>query len=111
VTLRAPFRHHHNPTLVHKHLKMLMYAELKSLDRLDRKRSPQMWLTPFVGIAAFLKDYVVRLAFLDGWRGYAVARVAASYAVYKRLRYYEMLRNPESVELGRAQLKRHLLDS
>ena len=110
-TFREPFRHHHNPTLVHKHLKMLMYAELKLLDRLDRKRSAQMWLTPFVGFAAFFKDYVLRLAFLDGWRGYVVARVAASYAVYKRMRYYEMLRNPESVELGRAQLRRHSLDS
>lgn len=111
VTFRAPFRHHHNPTLVHKHLKFLMYAELKALDRLERKHSARMWLTPLVGIAAFLKDYVLRLAFLDGWRGYIVARVAASYAVYKRMRYYEMLRNPASIELGRAQLRRHLLDS
>jgi hypothetical protein len=111
VTFRAPFRHHHNPTLVHKHLKMLMYAELKSLDRLDRKKSAQMWATPFVGIAAFLKDYFLRLAFLDGWRGYIVAKVAASYAVYKRMRYYEMLRNPESIELAREQLRRHGLDS
>ena len=62
----------------------------------------QMWLTPFVGFGAFFKDYVLRLAFLDGWRGYIVARVAASYAVYKRMRYYEMLRNPESVELARS---------
>lgn len=108
---RAPLRHHHNPTLVHKHLKMLMYAELKSLDRLERKHSPHMWLIPLVGVAAFFKDYVLRLAFLDGWRGYIVARVAASYAVYKRIRYYEMLRNPESVELARAQLRRHSLDS
>lgn len=111
VSFRSPFRHHHNPTLVHKHLKMLMYAELKSLDRLDRKKSPQMWVTPFVGAAAFLKDYVLRLAFLDGWRGYIVAKVAASYAVYKRMRYYEMRRNPESIALGREQLRRHHLDS
>ena len=111
VTLRAPFRHHHNPTLVHKHLKMLMYAELKLLDRLDRNKRPQMWTTPFVGASAFFKDYFLRLAFLDGWRGYIVARVAANYAIYKRLRYYEMRRNPESVELGRAALRRHKLDS
>ena len=111
VTLRAPFPHHQNPTLVHKHLKMMMYAELKSLDRLDRKKSVQMWATPFVGAAAFFKDYIVRLAFLVGWRGYVVAKVASSYAVYKRMRYYEMRRNPESVELGREQLHRHKLDS
>jgi len=111
VTFRAPFRHHHNPTLVHKHLKMLLYAELKELDRRDKQRSLHMWLTPFVGAAAFFKDYVLRLAFLDGWRGYIVARVAASYALYKRMRYYEMLHNPASVELARQQLHRHKLDS
>lgn len=111
VTFRAPFRHHQNPTLVHKQLKTIMYAELKALDRLDRKKSPQMWATPFVGAASFFKDYFLRLAFLDGWRGYIVARVAASYAMYKRMRYYEMLRNPDSVELAREHLKRHKLDS
>ena len=59
-----------------------------------------MWITPFVHLAAFLKDYVLRLAFLDGWRGYVVSQVAASYAVYKRMRYYEMKRNPASREMA-----------
>ena len=48
---------------------------------------------------------MLRLAFLDGWRGYVVAQVAASYAVYKRMRYYEMKRNPASRE-QRAELLR-----
>jgi hypothetical protein len=56
-------------------------------------------MCPLVFVAAFLKDYVLRLAFLDGGRGYVVSQVAASYAVYKRLRYYEMRRNPASREL------------
>ena len=33
-----------------------------------------MWLMPFVHLAAFFKDYVLRLAFLDGWRGYVVCK-------------------------------------
>ena len=55
-------------------------------------------------IAAFIKDYLLRLAFLDGGRGYVVAQVAASYAVYKRLRYYEMRRNPASRQAARKLL-------
>jgi hypothetical protein len=51
-------------------------------------------------MAAFIKDYVLRLGILDGGRGFVVSQVAASYAVYKRLRYYEMKRNPASVELA-----------
>jgi hypothetical protein len=40
-----------------------------------------------VFVATFFKDYFLRLAFLDGARGYVIAQAAASYAVYKRLRY------------------------
>jgi hypothetical protein len=88
----------------------LRYAELKARDWLDRDRATNMWMCPFVFMAAFFKDYVVRLAFLDGWRGYVVAQVAASYAVYKRLRYYEMKRNPSSRELAAKLLARCGLD-
>ena len=105
-----PFIHLNNPTLVHKQLKTLRYAELKARDWLDRGKPARMWMTPFVFLAAFLKDYFLRLAFLDGWRGYIVAQVAASYAVYKRMRYYEMQRNPASRELAARQLRSHGLD-
>ena len=97
-TLREPFVHHHNPTLAHRQLKILRYSELKARDWLDRGRPVRLWMSPFVFIAAFLKDYFLRLAFLDGGRGYVVSQIAASYAVYKRMRYYEMRRNPASRE-------------
>lgn len=96
VTYREPFVHHHNPTLVHRQMKILRYSELKARDWLEHDRPVRLWLAPLVFIAAFIKDYLLRLAFLDGGRGYVVAQVAASYAVYKRLRYYEMRRNPAS---------------
>ena len=85
---------------MHKQLKTLRYAELKARDWLDRNKPVRMWMTPFVFLAAFIKDYFLRLAFLDGWRGYVVAQVAASYAVYKRMRYFEMKRNPPSRTLA-----------
>jgi glycosyltransferase involved in cell wall biosynthesis len=95
-TFRQRMIHHHNPTLLHRQLKILHYTELKARDWLDKKRPVRLWMAPFVFMAAFLKDYVLRLGFLDGGRGYVVSQVAASYAVYKRLRYYEMVRNPAS---------------
>lgn len=105
-----PFIHLNNPTLVHKQLKTLRYAELKARDWLESGKPVRMWMTPFVFFAAFLKDYFLRLAFLDGWRGYVAAQVAASYAVYKRMRYYEMRCNPESRTLAAAQLRSFGLD-
>jgi glycosyltransferase involved in cell wall biosynthesis len=110
ATFRHPFIHLNNPTLVHKQLKTLRYAELKARDWWDRGKPARMWMAPFVFLSAFLKDYLLRLAFLDGWRGYIVSQVAASYAVYKRMRYYEMRRNPESRELAAEHLRTYGLD-
>lgn len=110
TTLRNTFRHLHNPTLVHKSLKVVRYSELKARDWRQRRRKPRMWDVPLVFLSAFLKDYLFRRAFLDGWRGFIIAQTAASYAVYKRMRYYEMCRNPESVDQAAELLTRHGLD-
>ena len=110
TTLRHTFNHLHNPTLVHKSLKVVRYSELKALDWRQRRRKPRMWDVPLVFLSAFLKDFLFRRAFLDGWRGFIIAQTAASYAVYKRMRYYEMCRNPESVDQADALLARHGLD-
>ncbi|MBA3486694.1 MAG: glycosyltransferase family 2 protein [Lysobacter sp.] len=104
------FNHLHNPTLVHKQLKVLRYAELKCRDWHDSNKPVRMWQTPLAYVAAFGKNYLLRLAFLDGWRGLVVAHTAAAYAVYKRMRYYEMRRNPASIAQARDELLRHGLD-
>ena len=109
-TFDAPFDHANNPTLPHKQLKVLRYAELKCRDWLEKGKPVRMWQAPFVYLLAFLKDYVIRLAMLDGWRGFLIAQTAASYALYKRMRYYEMCRNPASVAEAEAVLKRHGID-
>jgi len=110
VTLEAPFHHLHNPTLVHRQLKVLRYSELKALDWVDRNRPLRMWECPFVFVGTFFRDYILRRAVLDGWRGFVVAQMAASYAVYKRMRYYEMQRNPASRTLAARVLAKHGLE-
>jgi glycosyltransferase involved in cell wall biosynthesis len=110
TSFRERLLHDHNPTLVHRHIKMLRYTELRAQDWRDRGRKVQMWLCPLVFVTTFLKDYLLRLAFLDGWRGYIVAQTAASYAVYKRLRYYEIDVDPSSSALASDLLRRHGLE-
>jgi hypothetical protein len=109
-TFRAPLVHHHNPTLVHRQLKILRYSELKARDWLDRDRPVRLWMCPLVFLFTFVKDYLLRLGILDGGRGYVVSQVAASYAVYKRLRYYEMKRNPASRDLVEGLFGPHSAD-
>jgi len=108
--LRAAFNHVNNPTLVHKQLKALRYSELKCRDWNDKNKPVQMWQTPFLFMLTFIKDYFFRLGFLDGWRGYLIAHTAAVYAVYKRMRYYEIRQNPESLPRAAAALTRHGID-
>lgn len=102
----APFIHLNDPTLPHRQLKYLRYAELKARDWCDRGRWLPMWMTPLVFLATFIKDYFLRLGVLDGWRGYVIAQLSANYAVYKRMRYYEMKRNPESRTVAADLLRR-----
>lgn len=45
------------------------------------------------GPAAFLRSFVLKLGFLDGFPGYCIARFAAQHAFLKYLLLYEKLRN------------------
>lgn len=110
VMLKAPFNHENNPSLPEKEIKVLRYAELKCRDWLEKGKPTRMWQTPFVYWVTFIKDYLFRLAILDGWRGFIVAQTAASYATYKRMRYYEMCQNPASLDSARDALIRHGID-
>ncbi|HYW92095.1 MAG TPA: glycosyltransferase family 2 protein [Gammaproteobacteria bacterium] len=110
ATLEASLIHLHNPTLVHKSLKVVRYSELKCRDWRERGRKPRMWGVPAVFFGAFIKDYLIRRGCLDGWRGFIIAQTAASYAVYKRMRYYEMCRNPDSLAQADEVLGHHGLE-
>lgn len=79
-------------TLLERERKDLQYAELKVRDWLDGRSPKAVWPWPLVFIATFLKDYLLRLAFLDGHRGAIAAYLAAHYATYKRLRYWDARR-------------------
>jgi glycosyltransferase involved in cell wall biosynthesis len=109
VAFQPPLLHYLNPTLVHHQLKYLRYAELKALDWRERGRASRPYAWPFVFMLTFIKDYLLRLAVLDGWRGWVAAWMAADYALYKRLRYYEMRFFESSVELAADELRAHKL--
>jgi glycosyltransferase involved in cell wall biosynthesis len=109
VTFKPPFMHYVNPTLAHLQLKYLRYAELKALDWRERGRGTRPYEWPFVFILTFVKDYLLRLAVLDGWRGWIAAYMAAHYATYKRIRYYEMRCFEHSIALADDELRAHKL--
>jgi glycosyltransferase involved in cell wall biosynthesis len=110
IELRSPLLHAYTATLAQRVLKDVAYAELRARESNARGQRAVLWSVPLVFLATFLKDYVLRLGALDGARGYVAVQLAASYAVYKRLRRYEMLVYPESIEIARLALERHGLE-
>lgn len=102
--------HEHNPTLLHRQLKMLRYTELKIRDWRDRGRAVRLWECPFVFVGTFVRDYFFRYGVLDGSRGYAIAQMAAAYAVQKRLRYFELMTHPGSDQQALEVLRRHSME-
>jgi glycosyltransferase involved in cell wall biosynthesis len=52
--------------------------------------------------AHFLKMYVVRRGFLDGWRGFVLATIGAFYTFLKYAKLWELQRATASVNSGRA---------
>jgi len=104
VKFRGELEHRHDPTLVHAQLKALKYAELKVHDWAERGKLSLPWAWPVLFIATFLKDYLLRLAVFDGARGWLAAYLDAHYALYKRLRLYEISRQPSGAQSGAAAL-------
>lgn len=108
--LDAPLHHRTTPSLLHKQMKSILYAELKATDRHAAGKRPWIALSPLIFIATFLKEYLLRLAVLDGARGYISAHLSANAAVYRRFRLYEMQRNPASIAQARDWLIAHDLE-
>ena len=106
VRFNGALIHLHDPTLVQAQLKALHYAELKVHDWVQRRRPLRVWEWGAVFAGTFMKDYLMRLAILDGARGWIAAYLAAHYAVYKRLRLYEIYRVPGSRTAGASALPR-----
>ena len=70
--------------------KLFHYAGLNALKLFDagKKAAPaKIYLSPFV---SFVINYIFKLGFLDGWRGYTSARLSAFYTFLKYARLKEL---------------------
>jgi glycosyltransferase involved in cell wall biosynthesis len=71
--------------------KMQRYSML-GVERLaERKTPPSMWSAFAHGLGAFLRHYVVRLGFLDGWAGFVIAFSNFEGTFYRYAKYAERI--------------------
>ena len=74
--------------IVHK---MQRYSTL-GVERLaERRTKPSMWSAFAHGLGAFLRHYVVRAGFLDGWAGFIIAFSNFEGTFYRYAKYAERM--------------------
>lgn len=93
IDLDARFRHYGEPTLADRVYKVNRYSSgLLSHTQAKRRRFMALRLLLYPTLA-FLKLYVGKRYFLNGWAGYFAARTQAFYAFLKYAKVLEAARN------------------
>ena len=96
--LRGDLLHHSMDDLNHHVRKMVGYSDIFARQQAGRKVGAfDLFVRPWW---RFVRSYVVRLGFLDGWQGYAVARLAATevFLRYAKIREAQLLAEKNTPE-------------
>lgn len=84
--LRADLLHYSMENLNHHLRKTADYSDIFARQKSERKIGlMELWFRPWW---RFVRGYILRLGFLDGWQGYAIARLAAleTFLRYAKIR-------------------------
>jgi len=86
--LRGHLEHFSYRSLSEQLARMQRYADLMAQARFERGRRCSLWPVLFNPQWRFVRGYLLRLGFLDGWRGLVFALVEAGYVRRKYLALY-----------------------
>jgi hypothetical protein len=86
--LTASLLHYSYPTPAHYWRKLTQYSQAWAAQRFAKGQRSTMPRALLSGLFAFVKAYVVRLGFLDGWAGLNVSIMQAQAAYGKHLTLY-----------------------
>lgn len=81
--------------------KMDRYSTLGADKLQERGKTASMWLALIHGLWAFVRLYVVRLGFLDGWAGFVIALGNFEGTFYRYAKLTERQQNWNTVKLGK----------
>lgn len=93
--LQGDLLHYSMDSLDHFTRKSIMVSNLFVRQRLDAARPParlDLWLRPGW---RFFRGYFLKLGFLDGWQGYAIARMVAYETFLRYAKFYELSAGPD----------------
>jgi glycosyltransferase involved in cell wall biosynthesis len=90
--LRAPLYHYNYRDLRHHLEKVNAYTSIMAQGMADRGASFSWRAALLRPPARFLRMFVLRRGFLDGWRGFVIATIAAFYVFLKYVKLWELIR-------------------
>ncbi|WP_086933286.1 glycosyltransferase family 2 protein [Agarilytica rhodophyticola] len=83
LTLKAPLLHFSWRSYQHVQEKHLKYACLLAQQKFDAGKRSSIKMAVIRFFLDFLQQYILRLGFLDGWRGFLMAVILGQYAFHK----------------------------
>lgn len=92
ATLESPLLHYSFRTLAEHHATIDRFTALSARDLADRGRGGSIGRLLVHPPATFVKSYLLRLGFLDGWRGLLIALLSAKHSYLKYARARALLR-------------------
>ncbi|MCI0749103.1 MAG: glycosyltransferase family 2 protein [Nevskiales bacterium] len=93
--LNVPLRHYSYDTLEQALEKMDRYSTLGARQAFEAGRRSTPLAAVLHGFWAFVRTYLVRLGFLDGWTGLVLARYNAHTTYYRYLKLWYLGRNAQ----------------
>ncbi len=94
--LAAPFVHYGEPDIHTKVAKVNAYSTGLVPDKQARGRRPSPWIMVFYPPLFFVRLYVFKRGFLNGWAGFIASVVGAFYAFLKYAKLYEAARRDDA---------------
>lgn len=65
------------------------YSELKALEKFQKRKQPSILKLILIMPLTFIKSYLIRRSFLNGWRGFVNSMINAFYAFLKEAKLFE----------------------
>jgi len=90
--LKGPLEHYAYRSLTHQIAKLERYADLMARAKYARGKRCGVFKILFRSFWRFFSGYVLRLGFLDGWRGLIISLVEANYVRQKYLKLFLLSR-------------------
>jgi len=94
--IRGDLEHYSMDSIEHQMRKTMKYADVFAIHCQQNGRTVKWSDLFFRPPIRFFRSYILKLGFLDGWRGYAVAVTAAFYTF---LRYFKALQAQGKIKL------------